>query len=451
VRTLPRGDWLNFGFRTRLTVVTAAAIALAVAAASVGVFLVARHELRSQIDESLKARAAQASFGRDFFGPPELPPPSQFGGATGTVQLIRQDGAFRLSRESATSLPIGRADLAVASGERAATLRDLHVRGVHLRLLTVPLTSPGYALMIALPLTDTDRTLHRIGLIVGFVGGGGVAVAALLSALVAAAALRPIRRLTLAAEGVTKTGDLSARVDPGRADELGRLAAQFNAMLAALEVSVGAQRRLVADASHELRTPITAVRTNLELLREGKLPPEERDRALAESSAELEELSRLVADLVELARGQERRLRLEDVQLDDLVFACVERAQARAPQVVFTSSLTPTLVRADAMLIERAVSNLLDNAVKYTPAGSVVEVEVKDGTVTVRDQGPGIAADDLPHIFDRFYRAASARSKPGAGLGLAIVREAAEAHGGKATVESDSTGARFRLALPGVV
>ena len=219
-------------------------------------------------------------------------------------------------------------------------------------------------------------------------------------------------------------------------------------MLAALQESVGRQRRLVADASHELRTPLTAARTNVDLLREGKLPEVEQRRALDEASVELDALTTLVSDLVELARGEERKLRVEDVQLDELVEGVVERAKSRAPQATFVSSLTPTKVRADSVLLERAVSNLLDNAVKYSPAGAPIEVIVREGQVIVADHGPGVADEDLPRIFDRFYRAAASRSKPGAGLGLAIVREAAEAHGGKASVESSAKGARFTLTLP---
>jgi two-component system sensor histidine kinase MprB len=219
-------------------------------------------------------------------------------------------------------------------------------------------------------------------------------------------------------------------------------------MLIALEESVGRQRRLVADASHELRTPLTSVRTNVDLLREGKLPPEEAQRALAEASVELDALTTLLSDLVELARGEERKLRIEEVQLDELVSIAVDRAKARAPQITFLSSLSPTLVRADPVLLERAVSNLLDNAVKWSPDGGPVEVTVRAGEVVVADHGPGVAEEDIPRVFDRFYRAAAARAKPGAGLGLAIVREAAEAHGGRASVESTARGARFKLTLP---
>jgi two-component system sensor histidine kinase MprB len=219
-------------------------------------------------------------------------------------------------------------------------------------------------------------------------------------------------------------------------------------MLAALEESVGRQRRHVADASHELRTPLTAARTNVDLVRVGKLPEEEVRHALDEASVELDSLTSLVSDLVELARGEERKLRLEDVALDDLVSSAVERAKARAPEATFVLSLTPVHVRVDPVLVERAVGNLLDNAVKYSPPGAPIEVAVREGEVVVTDHGPGIAEEDLPRIFDRFYRAATARAKPGAGLGLAIVREAAEAHGGAATAESGADGARFRLTLP---
>jgi two-component system sensor histidine kinase MprB len=280
------------------------------------------------------------------------------------------------------------------------------------------------------------------------IGALGIALAAALAAVVATAVLRPVRRLTAAAESVATTGSLAERVEVEGTDELGRLAARFNGMLVALEDSVGRQRRLVADASHELRTPLTAARTNIDLVREGRLPAEEVRRALDEASVELDSLTSLVSDLVELARGTERKLRIEEVQLDDLVAGMVERAKARAPQTTFVTSLSPALVHVDPALVERAVSNLLDNAVKYSAPGTPIEVSVRDGEVIVADHGPGISEEDLPRIFDRFYRAANARAKPGAGLGLAIVREAARAHGGDVTAESTASGARFRLTLP---
>ncbi|HEY5295745.1 MAG TPA: HAMP domain-containing sensor histidine kinase [Gaiellaceae bacterium] len=432
---------VGMSFRIRLMVFTAVAIAVTVTGASLAVWIVSEHQLRGQVDSALAVRAQAVAQGN-------LSNRGPFGLEPGTAQqLIPADG----DAPPGAFLPISAHVRRVAAGESRSFFSDEHVeiddQHLHVRVFTAPLPGGG-AVMVARNLAETDKALHRIGLVLIVVGGAGVALAAALAAFVAAAALRPIRRLTAAAEQVTATGNLTERVEVERGDELGRLAGRFNAMLAALEKSVGAQRRLVADASHELRTPLTAARTNVDLIREGSLPEDEARRAASEASVELDALTRLVSDLVELARGEERKLRVEDVQLDDLVASVVERAQARAPQVTFVTALSHSMVRADVVLLERAVSNLLDNAVKYSPDGAPIEVSVRGGEVVVTDHGPGISETDLPRVFDRFYRAASARSKPGAGLGLAIVREAAEAHGGRATAESTTAGARFRLTLP---
>jgi two-component system, OmpR family, sensor histidine kinase MprB len=422
----------RLSFRAKLMLLTATAIALAVTGASVAVWMVAKHELYSQLDSTLYFQASNGVQG-------------PFGGGNNLTLVIGPDG----DRHGSPIVPVTSRALRVAAGgeDRSPYYFNTKTQGIPVRELVYPGQRVGAVLTIA-PLTPTTHALHRIRFWIFLIGGIGIALAAALAAFVATAALRPVRRLTAAAENVAATGDLTERVEVTSEDELGRLATRFNDMLAALERSVGAQRRLVADASHELRTPLTAVRTNIDLLREGKLPPEEAEHALAESSVELDALTSLVADLVELARGEERKLRLEDVQLDDLVAASVERAQARAPQVTFVTALSPTHVRADPVLLDRAISNLLDNAVKYSPAGAPIEVSVRGGEVVVTDHGPGIANEDLPRVFDRFYRAATARSKPGAGLGLAIVREAAEAHGGRATAENSPAGARFRIVLP---
>jgi two-component system, OmpR family, sensor histidine kinase MprB len=416
-------------FRQRLMVLTAVAIAATVAGASVAVWVVAKHELYAQLDQTLGQQVSQA-------GP--------FGGGDLTV-IVHPDGSQ--SGFLAGALPVTDRVMSVVNGRADGYFTDIRVKKVALRELVAPRRGGGAVLSIQ-PLQPTQHALSRIRFWILLVGGIGIAAAAALAALVGTAALRPVRRLTAAAERVAATGNLSERVEGEGSDELGRLAARFNAMLVALEESVGRQRRLVADASHELRTPLTSVRTNVDLLREGKLPPDEQQRALAEASVELDALTTLLSDLVELARGEERKLRIEEVQLDELVGGAVDRAKARAPQITFLSSLSPTLVRADPLLLERAVSNLLDNAVKWSPDGGPVEVTVRNGEVVVADHGPGIAEADIPRVFDRFYRAAAARAKPGAGLGLAIVREAAEAHGGRASVESTAGGARFKLTLP---
>ena len=410
-------------FRARLMLLTAIAIAITVTGTSIAVWLVAKHELLRQVDRELAT--AHSPFSQSF------------------TEVINPDGtAF-----GNAPLPVTKQIVAVATGKAGPYFVTTTFQGVHLRELVEPRLGGG-AVISALNLKPTDNALTRIKLWIFLIGGSGIGLAAGLAAFVAAAALLPIRRLTAAAESVAATGDLSERVVTTGEDELGRLATRFNEMLAALERSVGAQRRLVADASHELRTPLTAARTNVDLLREGKLSDDEARRALNEASVELDALTTLVSDLVELSRGEERKLRFEPVQLDDLVAGVVERAKARAPQMTFATSLSPTQVEGDPLLLERAVSNLIDNAVKWSPPGGPIEVSVRAGEVVVADGGPGVAEQDLPHVFDRFYRSAAARAKPGAGLGLAIVREAATIHGGTATVENGGPGARFRLTLP---
>jgi two-component system sensor histidine kinase MprB len=414
-------------FRQRITLLTALAIAVTVAGTSAVVWLVAKHELYDQLDSTLVGQAQSGFFGGGY-----------------TV-VVHPDGDQSGPLQGV--LPIDARIRAVATGQsRTGYYDNITVRGVELREVVIP--TPAGATISVQRLGPTLHALARIRFWIVLVGGIGIALAAALAALVATAVLRPVQRLTIAAEHVAATGNLSERVEVTTSDELGRLATRFNAMLIALEESVGKQRRLVADASHELRTPLTAARTNVDLLREGKLGEEDARRAVDEASVELAALSTLVADLAELARGQERKLRVEEVHLDELVAEMIERAKARAPEAMFVTALSPTVVEADAVLVERAVSNLLDNAVKYSPPGAPIEVSVRDGEVVVADHGPGVAEEDLPRIFDRFYRSATARSKPGAGLGLAIVREAAEAHGGTATVESGAGGARFRLTLP---
>ncbi|HEY8686067.1 MAG TPA: HAMP domain-containing sensor histidine kinase, partial [Chloroflexota bacterium] len=275
-------------------------------------------------------------------------------------------------------------------------------------------------------------------------------VAAVLGALIARAALVPVRRLTRAVEDVTATRDLSRRIEVGNRDELGRLAAGFNTMLGALEVSVAAQRQLVADASHEMRTPLTSLRTNLEVLaRADALDPEARGQLIADLIGQIEDVTRLVGDIVQLARDQEQKMDIEDIRLDLLVEGAIARVTRNHPTVRFEPLLNETITSGGPQRIDRAVTNLLDNAAKWSPVGGVVEVVVADGGVTVRDHGPGIAPSDLPHIFDRFYRSPQARGTPGTGLGLAIVRQVAEMHGGTVSAENaPGGGARFTLSFP---
>jgi two-component system sensor histidine kinase MprB len=261
-----------------------------------------------------------------------------------------------------------------------------------------------------------------------------------------------VRRLTAAAENVTETGDLSDRIEVSGRDELSRLADSFNAMLGALEESSRAQRQLVADASHELRTPLTSLRTNIEVLAsERSLPAGERERLLSDVVDQLSEMTTLISGLIDLARGEQQTAEPEEVRLDLVAADAVERARRDRPAVTFTTDLRESMVQGVPATIERAVANLLDNAAKWSPPGGDVEVAVRNGEVSVRDHGPGIDEEDLPHVFDRFYRSPSARGRPGSGLGLAIVRQVAVAHGGEVVAEqADGGGTRMTLRLNGV-
>jgi two-component system sensor histidine kinase MprB len=304
--------------------------------------------------------------------------------------------------------------------------------------------------MVARPLTEVDASLGRIEKYLIGIGAAGIFIAALLGLLVTRAVLRPVRRLTEASEHVAETRDLSERMDASGRDELARLAASFNTMLEALEDSLRAQRQLVADASHELRTPLTSLRTNIEVLaRADALPPEERETLLADVVEQLTEMSTLVSELVQLARGDQPAGEPETVRLDELVMESVERARRNSPRVTFATELYESTVEAVPAALERAVGNLLDNAAKWSPPGGTVEVAVVDHEVAVRDHGPGIDETDLPFVFDRFYRAPSARGMPGSGLGLAIVQQVAKTHGGEVVVERPGDGGTLmRLKLP---
>jgi two-component system, OmpR family, sensor histidine kinase MprB len=414
-------------FRVRLTLVAAAAVALAVVIASLVVYFVVRGQLVSSLDVSLRDRATEV-----LHEPPErifFAPPGEFG--LGYVQALAAGGACRAQGNEACRVPVSAGARAVASGDRRAYYSDATATDkTHVRVLTVPY-APGTAVQVARPLTEVDRSLSRIRWYLILIAAGGVAVAVGLGLLVSRAALAPVRRLTGATERVAETGDLSERIDAHGEDELSRLAGSFNTMLGALDESQRVQRQLVEDASHELRTPLTSLRTNIEVLAsERALPPEERERLLSDVVEQLQELSNLVSELLVLARGEVHGQEPEDVRLDLVAAEAVERARRNRPGVTFTTDLEETLVRGVPATIERAVGNLLDNAAKWSPPGGEVRLEVKNGVVVVRDHGPGIAEEDLPHVFERFYRARSARGMPGSGLGLAIVRQVAEAHGG---------------------
>jgi len=441
-------------YRLRLVLAAAAAVAVAVVGASAITYALVRNELRSQVDDTLEERAHDLPPRLDIVGDPGGDQflglrPERFGGVAVFTQLVRADGEAITPRDASGELPISERALAAAQGEvEKPFYEDANVEDTHVRVLTIPL-GQGYAVQVARSLEEVDRVLAQVTRWLILVALFGIAIAAGLGLVVARAVLAPVQRLTRTAEEVSETRDLSRRIDASGTDELSRLAATFNTMLATLEESARAQRQLVSDASHELRTPLTSLRTNIEVLaRDQALPPGEREQLLRDVTEQLGEMTALIAELVELARGDQAPSEPEDVRLDLVAAGAIERTRRNRPGVTFTPQLEESMIRGVPSAIERAVSNLLDNAAKWSPAGGDVEVTVRDGAVTVRDHGPGIEADDLPFVFDRFYRAPAARGLPGSGLGLAIVRQVAEAHGGTVTAEAaDGGGTRLRLTL----
>jgi len=428
--------------RQRIAAVAGAAVAVTVLLGAVAVFLIVRSELRGQIDGALRQRAEQVLRHPDPDRDRDLPCAGggalalpqgadddlRFGGAEGIVQLVCRDGTVVRAKGSAVELPVGAAARALAAAGHGERIDDLTVGGASLRVLTRGWPQLG-AIQVARPLGEADRELDRILAALTVVAAIGIALAIALGALVARTALAPIARFTRASEALAHDPDVSERMQVRGDDELARLARSFNATLDALERSVRAQRHLVADASHELRTPIATLRANVQTLEHAaRLAPAEREALRADVVAELDELTALVADVVELARDGRAERELDDVRLDRIVRDLAERPRLR--DAALELDLEPTIVRGEPDRVERAVSNLIDNALKWSPPGAPIELRLRDGTLSVRDHGPGFGADDLPHVFERFFRADAARGMPGSGLGLAIVKQTAEAHGG---------------------
>jgi two-component system sensor histidine kinase MprB len=429
--------------RAQLALLTAVAVALAVIAISLTAYFATRQRLRSQVDASLRERAAAiaGASGLPRRGPGEgrRPPANDpFASRDEFVQVIDASGNIVARPDNQDEvIPVTDADRTVAAGARTSALHD--ARGeddVHLRVLTTR-GGNGEAVQVARSLADVDASLASLRNALLALGGGGIVLAGVLGMLVAQRALRPVSRLTAAAEHVAETQELGASIEVRRRDEIGRLADSFNAMLRALDESRRQQQQLVMDASHELRTPLTSLRTNIEVLaRSGDdMPDDERRALLRDATAEMEELTTLIGELVDLAAEPRRYAQsYEDVRLDEVARAVAERASRRTGIDVRVDA-EPTLVSGNPALLERAVGNYVDNACKWSPPGGTVEVSVRGGVVRVRDHGPGIDERDLPHVFDRFYRSEAARAKPGSGLGLSIVKKVVEEHGGRAWVE----------------
>jgi len=455
--------WLRRrSFRARLGALVAAAVGVAVALAALASYIAVHHQLYSQVDSSLQSEALAELSPQGAFDQRAVEAFLRRYNDT-VLQVVEQNDAIAYSSLplGAPPLPVSQRDEALVGASSGSYFHTLSYEGQQYRVFTVPGTAQATtgdtpaAIQIAQPITDIDRTLSDLRLILWITTLAGIAVAVGLGYLVGRATIRPVERLTAAAEHVAITQDLDATIDDEGDDELARLARSFNAMLRALALSRQQQAQLISDAGHELRTPLTSLRTNIEvLLRVRDLPEPDRAELLSDVHAQLEEMTTLIGDVVELAREDEGQAEPIEVRLDPIVEHAVERARRRAPTVTFDVHLTPGSVRAQPALLERAVLNVLDNAAKWSPPDGTVRVAVQRDhvwTIDVLDQGPGISPGDLPHVFERFYRSEAARSLPGSGLGLSIVQRVIVAHGGTVALASPPGGGTLvHIELPTV-
>jgi len=374
------------------------------------------------------------------------------------VGLEEQDG----SRTTIViAAPIDQAEIQIANQQSGSSLQTVNDDGVDYRVYTIPnpastLGPQPSALVFSTSMASTEATLNTIATVSIIVGLLGIAIAGAAGFAIGRAALRPVEDLSKATEYIARTGDLRSLPVVGD-DELAQLTRNFNTMLEALARSQEHQKRLVADAGHELRTPLTSMRTNLDLLSQvmaapddNRLPPEERVALMNDVRAQMEELSLLISDLVELSRDEQPSHAIEYLDLRDVVDRAAERVQRRAPGLTYDLQLSPWYLDGDPASLERLVTNLMDNAAKWSPENGTVTVTLSNGLLQVADQGPGIAEEDLTHVFERFYRSPEARATPGSGLGLAIVRQIAENHSGRvAAARAQGGGALLGVWLPG--
>jgi two-component system, OmpR family, sensor histidine kinase MprB len=434
--------------RGRLTLVAAGVVAVVVALSATATYFLMRHELYAQVDTSLQNDAHAVD-------PNNLDAPEGFPG--NLVEIFDTRGLA--VGNNTISVPFNSSMRSVAGGRKGAFFQDAAVPRSGGTTMGREFVTPIYnqfgqvvgVAVVVRYLDETDRALDRLRLILTLVALAGVLAAAIAGRLVSNATLAPVRRLTAAAERIAETGEPSERVPEGGKGELARLGATFNTMLASLEESLETQRRFVADASHELRTPLTSLQTNIDVLRgDIELGPQQRRELLDDLHRESQEMRSLIGSLLELARSGAEPAR-RPFQFDELVEDSLDRARSRFPSVTWEAPVVEaTVVDGDRDRMERAVWNLLENAGKWSGDGGVVEVGLAGGELSVRDYGPGIDEEDRPLVFERFHRSAAARSMPGAGLGLSIVREVAESHGGTVVAENAAGGgAQFRLSLNG--
>jgi two-component system sensor histidine kinase MprB len=457
--------------RSRLALLVAAAVAFAVAAVSVTCWFIVQGKLYDQVDDDLKKASIRTPGQLQDALSNCTETPYGTGVFRNTYsQLVQEDGTVCILQDSAATVKVSQADkeqIENADTDRVYFRNGTAKDGTDVRVLTRPLgatttatgeTGPNVGLVVAVSLKSTQKTLNDLALILLLVSGVGVVGAGAAGLAVARAGLRPVDRLTEAVEHVARTEDLNIRipVEDDAEDEVARLSRSFNSMTSALASSHELQQQLIADAGHELRTPLTSLRTNIELLSRSEetgrpIPEADRKALLASVKAQMTELAALIGDLQELSRSEgQRGERVQVISLEDTVESALRRARLRGRELTITADLRPWFVRAEPAALERAVVNILDNAVKFSSAGGTIEVRLTDGVLTVRDHGPGIPADELPYVFDRFWRSPSARALPGSGLGLSIVARTVEQAGGQVTLaRAEGGGTVATVRLPG--
>ncbi|RAG84572.1 two-component sensor histidine kinase [Streptacidiphilus pinicola] len=466
------GRWRRLTLRGRLATLTAAVVSVAVILCCALAWFAAREQMSTQVNDTLKQSWSGTTPGQDLGdkivqwcrGSAERP----FDQSQAVTTLISSSGP--VCGAGAKSVRPTPDDLSTAaSGTRspaaASTIHDGRTYdGTPIRIYTVsigPVTNGSetvnLAVSFAQPLQPMERALAKLALILLALALLVIAGALIAAWYVARTGLRPVDKLTAAVEHIARTEEVGTTIDVGEGeDEIARLSSSFNSMSTALASSRERQSQLIADAGHELRTPLTSLRTNVDLLVRSDdtgrpLPPETHAKLLRNMKAQMGELSTLIGDLLELSRPTRRNgaKPLEVVALHDIAARALDRARLRGPGLEFTVAIDPWYVRADAHALERAVINLLDNAVKFSPAGGTIDLGLHFGTLTVRDHGPGIPEEDLPHVFERFWRSPSARQMPGSGLGLAIVSQTVQDCGGEVSLSNANPGTLATMRLPG--
>ncbi|MFE3326648.1 sensor histidine kinase [Streptomyces sp. NPDC059176] len=454
------GRFQALPLRSRLALLTATAVAAAVAAVAVACWLLARAQLRQELDTTLEKLTAPANEVLAAWSACQggRPKPSGVGKAFAYVQIVSADGT-RCVVGYSEPVRVQPEDVAVARGLTRQVLHGSTTDvGDDVRVNTQRMQVRGveFTVSVARPLNEIDSALDRLALLLTGLAGAGVVAAGAAGLWVARTGLKPVDRLTEAVEHVARTEDLTVRIPVDGEDEIARLSLSFNQMTAALASSRDRQAQLIADAGHELRTPLTSLRTNIELLARSEqtgraLPSEDRAALLASVKAQMTELAALIGDLQELSRPDSAAPgQVRVVALHDVARTALERARLRGPELTISAELRPWYVRAEPAALERALVNVLDNAVKFSPPRGSVEVLLDRGVLTVRDHGPGVAPEELPHVFERFWRSPSARALPGSGLGLSIVARTVQQAGGEVELRPAEGGGTVAVVrLPG--